>query len=80
MQTQQNKLIKRLRKGWLNSLQAVYECDCLKLTTRVNEVAFLLKINALGLKLVRKPILVPHKQARYLTGLYRRQSLSWVLP
>ena len=54
MQTQQNKLIKRLRKGWLNSLQAVYECDCLKLTTRVNEVAFLLKINALGLKLERK--------------------------
>ncbi len=43
--TQQNKLIKRLRKGWLNSLDAVYECDCLKLTTRVNEVAFLLKIN-----------------------------------
>ena len=52
--TQQNKLIKRLRKGWLNSLQAVYECGCLKLTTRVNEVAFLLKINALGLKLERK--------------------------
>ena len=46
--TQQNKLIKRLRKGWLTSLDAVYECDCLKLTTRVNEVAFLLKINALG--------------------------------
>ena len=54
MQTQQNKLIKRLRKGWLNSLDAVYECGCLKLTTRVNEVAFLLKINALGLKLERK--------------------------
>ena len=54
MLTQQNKLIKRLRKGWLNSLQAVYECDCLKLTTRVNEVAFLLKINELGLKLERK--------------------------
>lgn len=54
MLTQQNKLIKRLRKGWLNSLQAAYECDCLKLSTRVNEVAFLLKINALGLKLERK--------------------------
>ena len=54
MQTQQNKLIKRLREGWLNSLDAVYECGCLKLTTRVNEVAFLLKINALGLKLERK--------------------------
>jgi hypothetical protein len=54
MHTQQNKLIKRLRKGWLNSLQAVYECDCLKLTTRVNEAAFLLKINSLGLKLERK--------------------------
>ena len=54
MLTQQNKLIKRLRKGWLNSLQAVYECDCLKLTTRVNEPNFLLKINALGLKLERK--------------------------
>lgn len=54
MQTQQNKLIKRLRKGWLNSLQAVYECDCLKLTTRANEPNFLLKINALGLKLERK--------------------------
>ena len=52
--TQHNKLIKRLRKGWLTSLDAVYECDCLKLTTRVNEVAFLLKINALGLKLERK--------------------------
>ena len=54
MQTQQNKLIKRLRKGWLNSLDAVYECGCLKLTTRVNEAAFLQKINALGLKLERK--------------------------
>ena len=54
MLTQQNKLIKRLRKGWLNSLDAVYECGCLKLTTRVNEVAFLLKINELGLKLERK--------------------------
>ena len=54
MLTQQNKLIKRLRKGWLNSLDAVYEGGCLKLTTRVNEVAFLLKINELGLKLERK--------------------------
>ena len=54
MLTQQNKLIKRLRKGWLNSLDAVYECGCIKLTTRVNEAAFLLKINALGLKLERK--------------------------
>jgi len=54
MQTQQNKLIKRLRKGWLNSLDAVNDCGCLKLTTRVNEVAFLLKINSLGLKLERK--------------------------
>lgn len=52
--TQQNKLIKRLRKGWLTSLDAVYECGCIKLTTRVNEVAFLLKINELGLKLERK--------------------------
>lgn len=51
---QQQRLIKRLRKGWLNSLDAVYECDCIKLSTRVNEVAFLLKINALGLKLERK--------------------------
>ena len=52
--TQQNKLIKRLRKGWLNSLDAVYDCGCLKLTTRVNEPNFLIKINALGLKLERK--------------------------
>ncbi len=61
--TQQNKLIKRLRKGWLNSLQAVYECGCLKLTTRVNEVAFLLKINSLGLKLERKVA----SQTRYVS-------------
>jgi len=61
--TQQNKLIKRLRKGWLNSLDAVYECGCLKLTTRVNEVAFLLKINALGLKLERKVA----SQTRYVS-------------
>ena len=54
MLTQQNKLIKRLRKGWLNSLDAVYDCGCLKLTTRANEPNFLLKINALGLKLERK--------------------------
>ena len=54
MPTQQNKLIKRLRKGWLNSLDAVYDCGCLKLTTRANEPNFLLKINALGLKLERK--------------------------
>ena len=52
--TQQNKLIKRLRKGWLNSAQAFYDCGCLKLTTRANEPNFLLKINALGLKLERK--------------------------
>ena len=63
MQTQRNKLINRLRKGWLNSLQAVYECGCLKLTTRVNEVAFLLKINALGLKLERKVA----SQTRYVS-------------
>ena len=61
--TQQNKLIKRLRKGWLNSLQAVYECGCLKLTTRVNEPNFLLKINALGLKLERKVA----SQTRYVS-------------
>ncbi len=52
--TQQNKLIKRLRKGWLNSAQAFYDCGCLKLTTRVNEPKFLSKIQALGLKLDRK--------------------------
>ena len=61
--TQQNKLIKRLRKGWLNSLDAVYECDCIKLSTRVNEVAFLLKINELGLKLERKVA----SQTRYVS-------------
>ena len=54
MLTQQNTLLTRLRKGWLNSLQAVYECGCIKLTTRANEPNFLLKINALGLKLERK--------------------------
>jgi len=52
--TQQQLLIKRLKKGWLDSLQAVQDCRCLKLTTRVNEPEFMAKIAALGLKLQRK--------------------------
>lgn len=54
MVSQQTKLIKRLQRGWLNSLQAVYECQCIKLTTRVNEPAFLDKVSALGKKIIKK--------------------------
>lgn len=52
--TQQTIIINRLKKGWCNSLQAVADCYCLKLSTRVNELRFLNKIYDLGYRLDRK--------------------------
>jgi hypothetical protein len=52
--TQQQLLIDRLLTGWLDSLQAVTDCKCLKLTTRVNEPAFLHKIDDLGFVLLKR--------------------------
>ena len=52
--TQQEKLIARLKKGWLDSKQALIECDCLKLTTRVNEPDFVEKVRLMGLTIERK--------------------------
>lgn len=52
--TQQEVLIKRLRRGWLNSLQAVQDCACLKLTTRVNEPDFIAKVLGMGYRIERK--------------------------
>ena len=54
--TQQVRIIERLKKGWCNSLEAVADCGCIKLTTRVNEPKFQLAIYAIGLKLERKEI------------------------
>lgn len=36
--TQQQNIIKRLRKGWCTGLQAVYDCGTLKLASRVSEI------------------------------------------
>lgn len=35
---QQSLIIKRLRKGWCTGLQAVHDCNTLKLATRVSEL------------------------------------------
>ena len=37
MLNQRQTILKRLRRGWCTGLQAVYDCGCLKLATRVSE-------------------------------------------
>jgi hypothetical protein len=36
--TQQQSIIKRLRKGWTTGLQALTDCGTMKLATRVSEL------------------------------------------
>lgn len=52
--TQQDLLIERLQQGWLDSWQCANDCKCLKLTTRVNEIKFLKKIQGMGFVLIQR--------------------------
>jgi hypothetical protein len=54
--TQRDILFARLKRGWLNSLQAAVDCSCLKLTTRVNEPSFVDYANHRGYTVERKNI------------------------
>lgn len=38
--TQQQQIVKRLRKGWTTGLQALTDCGTMKLATRVSELRF----------------------------------------
>ena len=52
--TQRELIISRLKRGWTDSLQAVKDCGCIKLTTRVNEADFIAHVAALGYVIERK--------------------------
>ena len=54
VKTQRELIIARLKRGWTNSLQAVTDCACIKLTTRVNEPDFIAHVTALGYAIERK--------------------------
>ena len=67
--TQREVLFARLKRGWLNSLQAATECSCLKLTTRVNERDFIMYAAIHGYKIERKR----NKGTRYVSYRLKRQ-------